>query len=63
VRFHYEQKALVTMTAVRPAGRFGELGLDGLTVQSFNEKPEQEIWLHQRRLHGARQIRARPPQW
>jgi glucose-1-phosphate cytidylyltransferase len=42
VRFHYEQKALVTMTAVRPAGRFGELGLDGLTVQSFNEKPEQE---------------------
>ncbi|MDP1589431.1 MAG: glucose-1-phosphate cytidylyltransferase, partial [Prosthecobacter sp.] len=40
--FHYEQKALVTMTAVRPAGRFGELGLDGLTVQSFNEKPEQE---------------------
>ena len=42
VRFHYENKALVTVTAVRPAGRFGELGLDGLTVQSFNEKPEQE---------------------
>ena len=40
--FHYEQKALVTMTAVRPAGRFGELGLDGVTIQSFQEKPEQE---------------------
>lgn len=42
VRFHQEQKALVTMTAVRPAGRFGELGLDGATVRSFDEKPEQE---------------------
>jgi glucose-1-phosphate cytidylyltransferase len=42
VRAHYEQKALVTMTAVRPAGRFGELGIDGITVQSFEEKPEQE---------------------
>lgn len=42
VGFHYEQKALVTMTAVRPAGRFGELALDGVTVESFNEKPEQE---------------------
>lgn len=43
VRFHYAQKALVTMTAVRPAGRFGELGIDYQTVQSFSEKPEQEV--------------------
>ncbi|HEY1051023.1 MAG TPA: glucose-1-phosphate cytidylyltransferase [Prosthecobacter sp.] len=42
VRAHYQQQALVTMTAVRPAGRFGELGMDGLTIQSFREKPEQE---------------------
>ena len=42
VSFHYEQKALVTMTAVRPAGRFGELGIDQNTVSSFNEKPDQE---------------------
>jgi glucose-1-phosphate cytidylyltransferase len=42
VRFHQEQKALVTITAVQPAGRFGELGIDGSTVRSFQEKPEQE---------------------
>lgn len=42
VRFHYAQNALVTMAAVRPAGRFGELGMDGVTVQSFQEKPDQE---------------------
>lgn len=42
VRFHQEQKALVTITAVQPAGRFGELALDGSTVRSFQEKPEQE---------------------
>ena len=42
VDFHYAQKALVTMTAVRPPGRFGELALDGVTIQSFQEKPEQE---------------------
>jgi glucose-1-phosphate cytidylyltransferase len=43
VKFHYEQKALVTITAVQPAGRFGELGLDGKTIRSFNEKPEREV--------------------
>lgn len=42
VRFHREQNALVTLTAVRPAGRFGELGLEGSTVYSFQEKPDHE---------------------
>ncbi len=42
VRFHQEHKALLTLTAVQPAGRFGELGIDGATVRSFQEKPEQE---------------------
>lgn len=42
VAFHYEQKALVTLTAIQPAGRFGELGIDGVTIDSFQEKPEQE---------------------
>ena len=42
VRFHYAQKALVTLTAVRPAGRFGELDINESSISSFNEKPEQE---------------------
>ena len=42
VDFHYQQRALVTITAVRPGGRFGELGIDGVTINSFREKPEQE---------------------
>ena len=42
VRFHHEQNALVTMTSVRPAGRFGELSIDGATIHSFEEKPELE---------------------
>jgi glucose-1-phosphate cytidylyltransferase len=42
VAFHYAQNAQATLTAVQPAGRFGELGLDGVTIESFQEKPEQE---------------------
>jgi glucose-1-phosphate cytidylyltransferase len=39
---HKRTGALMTMTAVHPSGRFGELDLDGETVTSFNEKPEQD---------------------
>ena len=42
VAFHRQHGKLATLTAVQPAGRFGELGFDGVAVRSFNEKPEQE---------------------
>lgn len=42
VAFHKNHGALLTMTAVRPGGRFGELDIEGDTITSFNEKPEQE---------------------
>jgi glucose-1-phosphate cytidylyltransferase len=42
VDFHYAERAVVTLTAVQPAGRFGELGIDGVNILSFQEKPEQE---------------------
>lgn len=40
VRFHNNQKALGTITAVHPAGRFGELDLSGDKITGFNEKPQ-----------------------
>jgi len=41
--FHRKSSAVVTITAVHPPGRFGEvsLGADG-RVESFNEKPQTE---------------------
>ncbi|MES2597058.1 MAG: glucose-1-phosphate cytidylyltransferase [Verrucomicrobiota bacterium] len=42
IALHQSQGALLTMTAVRPGGRFGELDIEGDTITSFNEKPEQE---------------------
>jgi glucose-1-phosphate cytidylyltransferase len=40
VRFHHEHGKLVTVTAVHPGARFGELDLNGNTVSSFKEKPQ-----------------------
>ena len=40
VDFHKRHGRLVTMTAVRPAARFGELGLADDVVESFEEKPQ-----------------------
>ncbi|MDR1757214.1 MAG: glucose-1-phosphate cytidylyltransferase [Culturomica sp.] len=42
VEFHKSHGKLVTVTGVRPPGRFGELGIgdDGVTVEGFNEKPQ-----------------------
>lgn len=38
---------MVTVSAVRPAARFGELELDGARVASFQEKPQlQEGWVN-----------------
>jgi glucose-1-phosphate cytidylyltransferase len=42
IALHKEQKKLVTITAVQPAGRFGDLKLRGRTVEGFNEKAEKE---------------------
>ena len=40
VAFHKNHGKLVTVTAVRPSARFGELQLDNLQVTSFQEKPQ-----------------------
>ncbi|MEN9325933.1 MAG: hypothetical protein RI943_344 [Bacteroidota bacterium] len=40
VDFHKSHGKLVTMTAVRPVARFGELDLDGNRVNKFVEKPQ-----------------------
>jgi glucose-1-phosphate cytidylyltransferase len=45
--FHKGHGKLITMTAVRPAARFGELKLSGNKVVSFQEKPQmQEGWIN-----------------
>ena len=45
--FHRSHGKLVTMTAVRPAARFGELELDGSRVTSFKEKPQlHDGWIN-----------------
>lgn len=42
VAFHREHRPIVTVTAVQPAGRFGDLTLDGARITAFQEKPEQQ---------------------
>jgi glucose-1-phosphate cytidylyltransferase len=45
--FHKSHGKLITMTAVRPTARFGELELSGDKVVSFQEKPQmQEGWIN-----------------
>ena len=45
--FHRSHGKMVTVTAVRPAARFGELELLGDRVESFQEKPQlQEGWIN-----------------
>ena len=39
-QFHLKNKKLITVTAVRPPARFGELILKGTKVISFKEKPQ-----------------------
>lgn len=46
VRFHREQGALATVTAVQPPGRFGALVLEGSRVSDFREKPEGDGWIN-----------------
>lgn len=40
VSHHHASGKLATVTAVRPSSRFGELGIDGDSVTSFEEKPQ-----------------------
>jgi glucose-1-phosphate cytidylyltransferase len=45
--FHRSHGKLVTVSAVRPAARFGELELKGAQVTSFQEKPQlHEGWIN-----------------
>jgi len=45
--FHRSHGKMVTVTAVRPVARFGELELDGNQVIQFQEKPQlQEGWIN-----------------
>lgn len=39
---HRASGKICTLTGVHPPGRFGELGLEDLTVREFNEKPQTE---------------------
>jgi glucose-1-phosphate cytidylyltransferase len=47
--FHRSHGKMVTMSAVRPAARFGELEMDGPRVASFQEKPQ----MHDGWINGA----------
>jgi len=40
VEFHRTHGKIATVTAVRPPGRFGELGIQNGLVHEFNEKPQ-----------------------
>ena len=40
IEFHKSHNKMVTVTAVHPVARFGELSLDGDQVTSFKEKPQ-----------------------
>ena len=45
--FHKKNRKLITLTAVHPPARFGELKLKGNLVKSFKEKPQlNEGWIN-----------------
>jgi len=47
INFHNNHGKLVTLTAVRPAARFGDLEFEGDQVKSFQEKPQlHEGWIN-----------------
>jgi len=47
LKFHQQQKRMVTVTAVHPSSRFGEIGFNGNMVASFAEKPQvAEGWIN-----------------
>ncbi len=47
LEFHKKQAKLVTLTAVRPAARFGQMVIEGGRVMEFKEKPQiGEGWIN-----------------
>ena len=40
LNFHYKEKKILTVTAVHPPARFGEIVLNKNLVKSFKEKPQ-----------------------
>ncbi|MFN0128182.1 MAG: glucose-1-phosphate cytidylyltransferase [Verrucomicrobiales bacterium] len=42
IDYHLAKRALVTLTAVHPEGRFGELAINEGLIESFHEKPDRE---------------------
>ncbi len=47
LKFHLKNKKKITLTAVHPPARFGELSLNGNRVTSFEEKPQlQKGWIN-----------------
>ncbi|MDC1188021.1 glucose-1-phosphate cytidylyltransferase [Gammaproteobacteria bacterium] len=47
LKFHKSHKKMVTLTAVRPTARFGDLKFNGDSVSSFEEKPQlHEGWIN-----------------
>ena len=47
VKFHKSHGKMVTMTAVHPGARFGELEMDGTAIKSFKEKPQlKQGWIN-----------------
>jgi len=47
INFHKSQKKMVTVSAVHPIARFGELSLEQNNVISFNEKPQiNQGWIN-----------------
>jgi len=45
IAFHQQQKKIITITAVQPAARFGDLEINGNTVTAFKEKAEKQAGL------------------
>ena len=46
IAFHRQRGKIATLTAVTPAGRFGELALDGHSVTAFREKPDHAVLIN-----------------
>lgn len=47
VAYHVDQRHIATLTAVQPAGRFGELHFRGDTVEGFSEKTDNyDSWVN-----------------
>jgi glucose-1-phosphate cytidylyltransferase len=45
VSFHKKKKSIITLSAVRPPARFGELKIKGSKVINFKEKPPNAKWM------------------